>query len=506
MSSFILAALARSYPEAQTASFEALVFDNCFARLDEPDFLLRQWTALCIGMIWGGNGRIKEYGVDMGVQDRLIAMLSDDAAEVRAAALYALSSFLGASTSLSPTDKGGGGSGAMEQLAERVHFRMEVAVATGATLGIKDDASPMCRKELIVLLSALVREWRGYFVVCAWIYWEEDRKFRSRDDEQHDEEDDIPHSTIEDWLDNLDIPHGTSPESYRSESRVLLSSIFTMFVALLDLSFDPYPEVKKMASTVVDWIMALLLESPFARLERGGVGGAKGPWAPKQQEGEADCRGLGVGPSITRATNNGFTRPPPPSPRPAMLRGETERSLKRTSSFASALRSLAGIPFPHAEEKEDRIESRPSSPSIHVALPARDITRPPSPALNVVQYIPPYLPPALNANANHVDQSVIYDPCDALEALIAEDIERLKARRRKRGSRGERYHGHHSSASTFSTDSMILGLGTGAGMKDVLPLKSTYFDWCAEYFREPQMRVRLCSFPLEPFFFSLRSL
>jgi hypothetical protein len=27
-------------------------------------------------------------------------------------------------------------------------------------------------------------------------------------------------------------------------------------------------------------------------------------------------------------------------------------------------------------------------------------------------------------------------------------------------------------------------------MADVLPLKSTFFDWCSEYFTEPQMRVR----------------
>ena len=47
--------------------------------------------------------------------------------------------------------------------------------------------------------------------------------------------------------------------------------------------------------------------------------------------------------------------------------------------------------------------------------------------------------------------------------------------------------------STFSMDStgssVTLGLGTGAGIRDVLPLKSSFFDWCCEYFKEPQMRV-----------------
>jgi regulator-associated protein of mTOR len=42
-----------------------------------------------------------------------------------------------------------------------------------------------------------------------------------------------------------------------------------------------------------------------------------------------------------------------------------------------------------------------------------------------------------------------------------------------------------------TSSSVILGLGTGAGIRDMLPLKSTFFDWCCEYFKEPQMRVRV---------------
>ncbi|KAJ7154312.1 hypothetical protein C8R43DRAFT_949961 [Mycena crocata] len=37
-------------------------------------------------------------------------------------------------------------------------------------------------------------------------------------------------------------------------------------------------------------------------------------------------------------------------------------------------------------------------------------------------------------------------------------------------------------------NSIILRLGMGVGMADVLPLRSTFFDWCSEYFAEPQMR------------------
>ena len=98
-------------------------------------------------------------------------------------------------------------------------------------------------------------------------------------------------------------------------------------------------------------------------------------------------------------------------------------------------------------------------------------------------------------------QTVIdFLPCDVMEALIEEDMERLRARRRCSVHSNRRRHaagGSMPSPSkcTFSMDStsssVILGLGTGAGIWDVLPLKSTYFDWCCEYFKEPQMRVRI---------------
>jgi regulator-associated protein of mTOR len=89
---------------------------------------------------------------------------------------------------------------------------------------------------------------------------------------------------------------------------------------------------------------------------------------------------------------------------------------------------------------------------------------------------------------------------DVMEALFEEDFERLRARRRDsnrlKQSR-EEFNGHVNGmrspvGSVFSMDStcssVILGLGTGAGIHDSLPLRSTYYDWCCEYFKEPQMR------------------
>ncbi|KAJ7292684.1 hypothetical protein C8J57DRAFT_1160952 [Mycena rebaudengoi] len=506
MCSFILAAASRDYTPGQDACVHSRVFDNCYDKLDDPDFLLRQWSALCIGQIWDGNDENKVYGVDRGTQDKLIDLLRDDSVEVRCAALFALGTFMGASGSGNVKKRGGGGSGTMPHFeSKRIHFKMEVAVVTGATLAMKDDASPMCRKELIVLMSCLVKEYRGFFVVCAWLYWEEDRKWKSPGGSHHTLDDEITNQAVADWLDRFEDEHE------QAEQRVYLSSFFTMFVFLLDLSVDPYHEVATNAQTVVDYIMALLLESPFSRLESTSL--HVPPITPDRVTTRAR-----VGSTASASPSFG---PPPPSPgglRPSISRTDTMTStisngvsntLRRTSSFANALKSLAnGIAFPSAED------SHPAPAEVPLIRPESEISRPPSPNLNLARYASPYsdaftptgshvhpngsrsAPPSPRASFEtpHPPPPADFLAWNVIEALVEEDMERLMARRRSGTRRGHHHGGSAPSPSSSlssmdSNNSVILGLGTWRRHGRMFwPLKSTFFDWCSEYFTEPQMR------------------
>ena len=502
MCSFILASISRDFPHGQAACWGERVFDNCYDRLDDPDFLLRQWTALCLAQMWDSNDEIKVYGVDRGTQDKLIGMLADDSAEVRAAALYALGTFMGASGSADPSKQGGGGTGTMYQLEERVHFRMEVAVATGATIAIKDDASPMCRKELLTVISCLVKEWRGYFVVCAWLYWEEDRKWRSTMgthhplSSSHPHDDDVTAQAVAEWLEGFG-----EDDPLREENRVLLSSFFTIFVVLLDLSVDPYQEVATNAQTIVDYITALLLESPFSRLDTASLNFP--PTVAHDRRGSPQLSGTPPHPFLENEVER------PPSRSDTIASGlSIGVAMKRTASFANSLKIFAGnIAFPMSEDGR----SSPTSLSSQFRSERQgttDLSRPPSPNMNIAQYASPYAHSQSGSTRTNTSSprhsqehssNKDYMACDVMDALMEEDMERLRARRRT-GSHPRRHHvvgGSLSSPSnsTFSMDSttssVILGLGTGVGIRDVLPLKSSFFDWCAEYFKDPQMRVCL---------------
>lgn len=531
MCAFILSAIARDYPLGQNACWRERVFDACFERLEDGDFLLRQWSALCIAQIWDGNDDIRVYGVDRGTQDRLILLLTDASAEVRAAALYALGTFLGASGSSDSNRRGEGGSGTMEQLDERTHFRMEVAVVTGAALAIKEDASPMVRKELLVVISCLVKEWRGYFISCAWVYWEEERRRREGG---HKSDEDIAVQAVSEWLDIFD------DDQFREENRVLLSSFFTIYTVLLDLSVDPYQEVATNAQTVVDYITALLLDSPFTKIESTSLDTPP----PAYQEAVKSMvltNGRPRAPSL-RSLQVTLQPPSPNLSRPGVHRSDTMSStltsgvtntLRRTSSFASALKNLAGgIAFPSLED--GRASPRPSASNSR--NDNREASRPPSPNFNYAQYTSPYARPSTPTNHPPTPTSpqppsrpssrgpLDFQPSDVMEALMEEDMERL--RKRRRGEKSKRHaqghgrghahahahnqaaagpshsHGHsHAiaeglsspSGSTFSMDSVqSVGLGTGKNIRDVLPLKSRFYDWCCEYFKEPQMRVSTC--------------
>lgn len=496
MCCFILSAICRGFPSGQNVCWHEGVFDVCFKRLKEEDFLLRQWMALCIGQMWDGNDDIKIYGVDRGTQDRLIAMLTDNSPEVRTAALFALSTLLGASGSLDSNKTGGGGTGAMYHLDERTHLRLEVSVAMGATLTTKDDASPMVRKELLILLSCLVKEWRGNFVVTAWLYWEEEKQRLSNDFSRQKQNHPLTDSAVSKFLDT-----SGADDSYREESRLLLSSFYTLFTCLLELTADPYPEVAAYAQTVMDYVMALLLESPFKHVSGSSLNQPP-PLQSRNQGAEARTR-------LSSLTQTPLPQIPLTRSDSVASTGSTSSNiLRRTASFANSLRSIAGsYAFPSMSADEG--ESHSSTMVMSKSKLDIESSAPPSPNLHYAEYTAPYgygeeskqsiLFPSNEPYHDENKSEMIYEAFEVIAALFEEDMGRLRVRRERETQ--QRHYQEYSQdldrrqehlrrrQQDIIERNVDLSPGTGVGLPDVLPLKSKFYDWCCEYFKETQMRV-----------------
>jgi regulator-associated protein of mTOR len=314
-----------------------------------------------------------------------------------------------------------------------------------------------------------------------------------------------------------------------------------------------------MATTIVDYIIAMLLESPFANIQKSTV--RAHPLVsnqPLQQQRER-VRKASTSSVLSRqsSASNLSSTAPPASSRPAAQRSDSANqvltrsslteTLKRTSSFANTIKSLASYAnLGHAAQPET-VPIPPSPAGSSVGDGERINSRPPSPAFNLSTYIPPhsqYLSPEVessepassraspspssstvssirsfslyslrpaspgpNTNGKAHDQqpsdplSNAFSPGDIVCALIAHDLLQFHQRKtrgesnapsRSRGRDSQR-RALYGQIDLRKLDAVqaIVTIDPASGLADILPLKSRFYDWCLEYYKEAQMRVRV---------------
>ncbi len=499
MCAFILSILCRNFRPGQTACLAINVFDHCLTRLHEDDWLLKTWCILCIAQLWADNDEAKALFMQGQRQNDLITALRSTAVEVRAATLYAFGTLLGASSA--PIDssetRGGGGTGAQLGISEANQLELEAGLAFACMMSVKEDASPMVRKELVVVISCVVREWRGWMVCAAWAYYEQEAALAAAE-AGLEETPDVVSEALEAWVSN---ENRISQE--HQHNLTLLSSFKVVFETLLDLSVDPHTEVALMASTVVDYVIALLFDSAFCRV----TGSATQHLAAKHRRPPLNVRQTSLAPSDPKRQSYGNGTYTP------SRRTDTETSidghapLKRNSSMANALHSIASMIGFYSSDSPSTTPS-PRKPSHPIDI------------IQEVNGVPMYRSPYPDASHERIlgdefrvprstslgmlntqmrsrtglsmTSRLDLPPADAvsvLETLIEEDMERLRIRRLKGTQAGGDADGRMTNNGLPRPTDLGLGMVAKEVKDDVLPLKSGFFDWAVEYFREPQMKV-----------------
>jgi len=501
MCSFILSILCRNFRPGQSACLAINLFDHCLARLHEDDWLLKTWCLLCIAQLWADNDEAKALFMQGQRQNDLIASLRSSAVEVRAAALYAFGTLLGASSApVDSTDvKGGGGTGAQQGISEAHQLEIEAGLAFACMMSVKEDASPMVRKELVVVISCVVREWRGWLVCAAWVYYEQEAALAAAE-AGVDQIPDPVSEALHTWVGN----ESRTPQEHQ-HNLTLLSSFKVLFETLLDLSVDPNTEVALTASSVIDYTVALLLDSAFCRVQNSAL-----------QHLVADLRRrvMDTRQTSLALSNGGRDSGQIDVIHPfAMRRIDTETSLneskplRRNGSVANALHTLVSITGLYTQGSPDPPSLTKGSTSDLDGLAGSS---------GEISYHSPY-PDAsherivgddhlsshstsirmMNAQMRsrtglsmtaRLDQPPV-DPAAVLEALTEEDMERLRIRRLKGTQAGGDADGRMTNNGLARPTDLGLGMVAKEVKDDVLPLKSGFFDWAVEYFREPQMKV-----------------
>ena len=313
MSAFVIAMFCRNNPQAQIACASPDLMSSLIQYLEDPDTpLLRQWSCLCISMLWAKYPEAKWIGIRCLAHHRLCGLVVDPVPEVRAAAIKALTDFLG-----------------IPDLTEQVAQNEELIAS--ALMASAADGNPMVRKELLVFCSHFVKRYYNRFLVAAYETLVEEKETLLRPE----------HETGKIASPNK-TSHEEGPESHIP--KVSQKSVQgAMWFQLLIMTVDPYPEIAQAAHAITDFVHDSLLDSPLASPTRQIVEqiletiNRTSVTAPSRQSSTAP-------PSREAPSSSSTTQPTQPK-----NEGYLSVGIRRTASVAAALKYLVGAPSASSE-------------------------------------------------------------------------------------------------------------------------------------------------------------
>jgi regulator-associated protein of mTOR len=237
MCAFIVSMFCKDYNQGQRASLSSELVESCLDHLkDMQNPLLRQWSCLCLSKLWVNYEEAKWVGIRCMAHERLCELIVDPVAEVRAAMLHALTSFLG-----------------IRDVTAQV-ANIEESIAS-MILVMTTDGNSMVRRELLIFFSTFVARYKTRFIVSAF------EQFSG----EHSEA--IPKQQEERTGEALYMKARTGAND--GPSKLASCSQNTVYSAiwkeLLVMSVDPHPEIAKDAGVVVDYILISLIESSLAK-------------------------------------------------------------------------------------------------------------------------------------------------------------------------------------------------------------------------------------------------
>ncbi|KAM0789021.1 hypothetical protein ACM66B_003087 [Microbotryomycetes sp. NB124-2] len=458
MCAFILAVCCRDCKAGQVSCLRTAVFESCLVHLRDQDPLLRQWSTLCIATMWDDFEEAKGLGVRSRVHELFCNLLyTDEVPEVRASVMYALGTLLGTTASSNPAKRFGRSivcSGPACGLSPIEQTDVELGVAM-ATLKASADGSPPVRRELVVLLSSIVNEHQGQFVVAAYRAIVE-RTNRISGLELTPEEQRIADIAV-------NLTAAAESEEGPSNPTFQAAMFSCMYKTLFDLTVDPQPDIAELAQSVMDYVLDLLFSSPLGSatraLLRSAPSSASGPEiapAPPAASVLPDH----LQPLDTTSKANGVPTTP------ATLGNTIKRTATAVKSLAHMTSNALGdttpvqsaTPPPSALRLNGKVASASSAPSpTGSSTPALNYS-PSTDSLRFLQSKAGKPAPKPRSNSEIASVEAI------IAGLVADDEERLRRRRAAPNLSGDE-----------STD-------------QVLPLKGQLFDFALEYYKESQMR------------------
>ncbi|KZF19270.1 WD-repeat protein Mip1 [Xylona heveae TC161] len=305
MCAFIVAMFCKGFRQGQAVCLGPELIDACLRHLsDVENPLLRQWSCLCISMLWVDFPEAKWVGIRCLAHQRLCEMALDPVPEVRAAMLHALTSFLG-----------------IPDLTDQV-AQIEESIASTISV-MTTDGNSMVRRELLVFFSTFVKRYENKFIVAAYEQMVEERDFlrHPQSDASLLREYRYAYSKSGSHSADGGISKGISQDSVHG----------MIWKHLLIMSIDPQPEIARDAGIIVDYIHDAALQSSLAPLVQPAIDEIIRLSSRSSLRLAPVETATKISPVPTSPTQSNTPKP----------EGYISLGMKRTASVAASLKNLA---------------------------------------------------------------------------------------------------------------------------------------------------------------------
>ncbi|KAL9878581.1 regulatory-associated protein of mTOR isoform X1 [Glossina fuscipes] len=251
LSAFVLACIVNNFLLGQTSALQGSLVSICLEQLNDDSWLLRQWLAICLGMLWQNFEKARWSGVRDLAHEKLYSLLKDQIPEVRAAAVFALGTFISS----------------VRDRSEEHANNIDRIIAITLLENVGEDMSPLVRLELIAALQWMVLLFESQFVT---VYMQENMVSSSALNERGTNVSHIipgvPFSTVMPGIHhhsthslerNFSMRRGASSSSISniSSASIPFYSIFLkLWQGIYQLGYDPFPKVAETAQKIIAYI------------------------------------------------------------------------------------------------------------------------------------------------------------------------------------------------------------------------------------------------------------
>ncbi|XP_063708326.1 regulatory-associated protein of mTOR [Culicoides brevitarsis] len=218
---FVLASIVHNFPIGQENALNGTLLSNCLLQLTaNPNPKLRQWLIICLGNLWQNFERARWSGNRDNAIEKLNPFLVDPVPEVRAAAVYAMGTFISSVT-----------------VRTEQANTMDRPIASYLLSKVVSDASPIVRIELLATLQWIVIFFENQFMQ---IFLQEPSGSAA-----------ALHPLNTHSLERMRRVSSNSSMSNQSTLIKFDSINMNVWHSLMNLCRDPYPEVAKLAHQIV---------------------------------------------------------------------------------------------------------------------------------------------------------------------------------------------------------------------------------------------------------------